>query len=181
MFKIFYCNNSLIVFDKSDKEFRTKYGNKFEQVSVIKDIENIDSVTKKLQKQYNCSEVVHDYKVKKKFHWKYFTPERIVEVKKKLSESLKQYVKTEEHKKNLSIGSKNKRNFLGKKHSEETKKRYAEKRKTWDPINGRKWMHNPYTGEEKRGFELLPGMLWGRSPELGEFYKSSPVHKKPKS
>jgi hypothetical protein len=171
MFRVFLIKDSLIVYDKSEKEFRQKYGNTYEQVSIIKDSDNIDKVTEKLLRQYNASEIELDFKVKKVFGWKLYDEQAKQEVFKKISKALKRYVKTEEHRRNLSAGCKHMKSFLGKKHTEETKLKMRVKHLGKDVIKGRMWMYNPITGEEKRGYELLPNMIWGRSPENRDNFK----------
>ena len=169
MFRVFLCDNKLYVFDKSEKEFRARYGNQYEQVSIIRDYDNIEAATDKLLKQYRVQEIILDCKIKRTYGWNYFSEEKQAEISAKISRALKRYIKTEEHKKNLSSGCKHFKSFLGKKHTERTKARIAFMRLGKDPIKGKRWMHNPYTGEEKRGHTLLPGMLWGRSPEAREY------------
>lgn len=172
MFRVFLFNNSLIVFDKSEKDFRQKYGNNFEQVSIIKDQGNIELVTDKILRQYKANEVVLDCKLKKKCSWQVWDEAMRINVAKKISSSLKRYIKTKEHRENLSIGCKHFKSFLGKKHTGDTKARIAFMRLGKDNIRGKKWMHNPYTGEEKRDYTLQSGMLWGRSPEIKDYLRN---------
>ena len=166
MFRIYLVNKVLVVYDKSEKEFREKYGNSFEQISVVKDQDNIEPVTNKLKQTYKATDVLLDCKIKKKFGWKFWDKETQELIRKKISEALKNYEKTEEHRANLSKGLKHVKNFKGKKHTEETKARLAWANKGKNPIKNKKWMYNPITGEERRAEELLPGMIWGRNPEL---------------
>lgn len=165
MYRIYLINNQIIVFDKPEKELKEKYGNLFEQIGTVKDQDNIDSVANKLLLSYKASEIILDCKIKKKFGWKYWDDETKQLNRKKISESLKKYKKTDEHKKNLSKSAKNISRFAGKKHTEETKARQSWANRGRDPIKGKKWMFNPITGKEKRGYELEPGMHWGRNPE----------------
>ena len=169
MFRVFLLNNSLIVFDKSEKDFRVKYGNNFEQVSIIKNQDNIELATGKLLKQYRVQEVIMDCKLKKKCTWQVWDEETRINAAKKISNALKRYIKTREHRENLSKGCKHFKSFLGKRHTERTKARIRFMRLGRNNIAGLKWMHNPYTGEQRRGKELLPGMLWGRGPEAKDY------------
>lgn len=173
MYKVFLCNNQLILFDKSDKEFREKYGKNFEQVSIIKDHNNIDAVLEKLHKQYKL-EVVKDTTKRPWWGWYNLDEEGRKEVIRKRSESLKKYVKTEEHRASLSKTAKKYRHFAGKTHSEEFKARLSQRKKgVSSPTKGMKWMYNPDTGEETLGFELKEGYFWGRTPEFGDIHRGN--------
>lgn len=165
MYRIYLINNQVVVFDKPEKELREKYGNSFEQIGTIKDQDNIDLVTGKLAKTYNASDIVLDCKIKKKFGWKFWDKNTQELIRRKISEALKKYEKTEEHRANLSKGLKHVKNFKGKKHTEETKARQAWANRGRDPIKGKMWMHDPFTGKEKRGYELEKGMVWGRNSD----------------
>jgi len=168
MFKVFLYNKNLIVHDKTEKEFRQKYGNNFEQITIIKDVSNIDIVCEKLSKQYKA-EIVKDFYIKKKIGWKYWSDELKEQIRENISYSLKRYKRTKEHSESISRYRKGKSIFHGQQHSEHTKKLISFARKGKDPIQGRKWMHNPFTGKERRGFQLEDGMVWGRSPEAAEY------------
>ena len=76
MFKLFFHNNTIVVYNQSDKEFKAKYGSSFEQIAVVKDDSNLTPVINKMKKQYRTEEVILDYKIKKKMGWKYFTEEQ---------------------------------------------------------------------------------------------------------
>jgi len=170
MFRVFLHHDNLIVFDKSEKEFRQKYGNQFEQVTIIKDQDNIDSVTEKLKRQYNCKEIVKDCKIKRKFGWSHFSQAIKEKIRLHNSIALKRYVKTKEHGENVSKAKKGKPGkFIPR--SAKTRKLISivKKKNAVDPIKGRKWMHDPITGKEKRAYELEEGMVWGRSPEASEY------------
>lgn len=174
MFRIYLLNNKLYVFDKSEKEFRAKYGTNFEQISVVKDQDNIDSVCEKLLKQNNASEIIKDCKIKKKFGWKYFSDEVKDRIRKSISVASSRYIKTKEHGEAISRAKKGKKTH-SLPHSEHSKKliSYVKRMQKIDPIKGRKWMHNPITGEERRDYELYEGMVWGRSPESREYTASA--------
>jgi len=168
MFRIFLFEKKLIVYDKSEKEFRQKYGTNYEQISSVKDQDNIDSACEKLLKQYNAQEVVKDCHIKKKFGWKWYSDEVKEKVSRNISIAMTRYKKTKEHGEAISKGKKGK-SIKGHPTSEHTKKLIAFSKKGFDPIQGRKWMHNPLTGQESRGYELKEGMIWGRSPEAKEY------------
>lgn len=169
MYRIFLVKKDFIITDLSEKDFKSKYATAYEQIGVFKELDNLELAIDKLIKTYKPFDIIHDYHIKKKWGWKYFSEEQREEYRKRISESLKKYKKTEEHKRNLSIACRNQKNFKGKKHSSTTKAQIAFARRGVDPIKGRRWMHNPYTGEEKRGFDLSPGMMWGRSPEAADY------------
>jgi hypothetical protein len=166
MYKVFLCDNKLILFDKTDKDFREKYGKNFEQVTIIKDYRNIDAVLDKLSRQYRL-EAVKDTTKRPWWGWYNLDEEGQREVNRKRAESLKNYVKTEEHRANLSKTAKKYRHFKGKKHSEEFKARLSQQRMgISSPTKGMKWMYNPDTGIETLSHELKEGHFWGRNPEF---------------
>lgn len=168
MYKVFLCDNKLILFDKTDKEFREKYGKNFEQVTIIKDHRNIDAVLEKISRQYK-KEVVKDTTKRPWWGWYNLDEEGQKEVNRKRAESLKKYVKTEEHRANLSKTAKKYKHFKGKKHSEEFKARLSQRKKgISSATKGMKWMYNPDTDHEALGFELKEGYFWGRKPEMRE-------------
>ena len=168
MYKVFLCNDKLILFDKTDKDFREKYGKNFEQVTIIKDHKNIDAVMEKLSRQYQ-KEVVKDTTKRPWWGWYNLDEEGQKEVNRKRAESLKKYVKTEEHRANLSKTAKKYRHFKGKKHSEEFKARLSQRKKgVSSPTKGMKWMYDPDTGLETLGHELKEGHFWGRKPEFSD-------------
>lgn len=177
MFRVYLIDKKLIVFDKTEKEFRQKYGNNFEQVTIIKDQDNIDQVTEKLSRQYKA-EVEKDCHIKKKFGWKYWSDEVKERIRHNISIAMSRHVRTKEHSEAISRYRKGKSIFEGQKHSNYSKKLIAFARKGKDPIQGRKWMHNPITGKEARGYELAEGMIWGRSPEASELTLAANAKKK---
>jgi len=168
MFRVFLLDKKLYVYDKTEKEFRLKYGNGYEQVSILKDQDSIDSVCNKLSKQYKTIEIIKDCKIKKKFGWTHFSEEIKNKIREYNSIAMSRYKRTKEHGEAISKAKKGK-SIKGHPTSEYTKKLIAFKKKGVDPIQGRKWMHNPITGEEKRGYDLLPDMVWGRSPEARDY------------
>lgn len=165
MYRIYFVDKKIVVYDKPEKEFKVKYGNCFEQISIVKDQDNIDNVTKKLLQQYKASEIILDCKIKKKFGWKYFTEEMKESNRKKLSEALKNKVRSQEHCKAISEGKKGMAFFTGKHHSQEAKEKISKGRQGRIINTGKKWAHNPITGHEKFVFELPEGYIYGRSPE----------------
>ena len=181
MFRIFLQKSNFVITDLTEKEFKIKYLGSYEQIGIFKELDNLEIAIEKLIKTYNPEDIIHDYHVKKKWGWKYFTEEQREDYRKRISESLKLYKKTDEHKKNLSDSCKSLRNHKGKKHTSLTKARIAFTRRGQDPIKGRKWMHNPYSGKESRGYELKPGMIWGRSPEASEYVLEARQRKKYKN
>lgn len=62
-----------------------------------------------------------------------------------------------------------------KPHTIESRKKYAESRKNWKPNVGRKWVHDPYTHEEKMISELSelpPGWYYGRMPAFKDWVRN---------
>lgn len=173
MYKVFLFENKLILFDKSDKEFREKYGKNYEQVTIIKDHDNINTVMEKLARQYKLETVI-DTNKRPWWGWYNLDEEGRKEVIRKRSESLKKYVKTEEHRANLSKAGKKYKHRLGKTHTPEARARIAQKRLGISSgTKGKKWMYNPDTGEETLGFELKEGYFWGRMPGFGDIHKGN--------
>lgn len=165
MFRIYLIDKKIVVFDKPEKELKVKYGSSFEQISVIKDQDNIDSVTKKLQQQYRASEIILDCKIKKKFGWKYFDDELRKSISQKISNAKKGKPHSEAHKKALGESRKGIAVFAGKKHTDDAKKKISKGRQGRIINTGKRWAHNPVTGQEKFVFELPEGFVYGRSPE----------------
>lgn len=170
MLRLYLVQDKIYITDKTEKEFRVDH-KMYEQISILKNADNVDIILDKIIKQYKPKDVIRDYTVKMKFGWKYWSPEIQEKIRVKISESLSKYKKTDEHKRKLSLAARKYRHFAGKRHTPETKAKIAFKRMGRNPIGTRRWMHNPITGEEKRGYVLLPQMLWGRSPENVNFFR----------
>lgn len=165
MFRIYLTNNRIVIYDKSEKEFRQQYGTIFEQVGIVKDYDNIEPAAKKLQVQYRAEDIVHDYKKKRIGVLTMLSPEKKAEVIEAIREGNKRYKRTPEHCKNISLAKKGRAFFAGKKHSQKTRSMISQRRKGV-PINtGRKWYHNPSTGEERLVLEPIEGWYPGRCPE----------------
>lgn len=82
---------------------------------------------------------------------------------------VKGYKPTDEHKKKLSEAAKKRKpNFLGHKHSEETKKKWSELRK------GKNWMGRKFTDEEKIMLSKRNSHYWlGKKKSLESRMKQS--------
>jgi len=171
MFKLFFHNNTIVVYNQSDKEFKAKYGTSYEQIAVVKDDSNLTPVINKMKKQYRTGEVILDYKIKKKMGWKYFTEEQKLLYRSMMSKTRAGRPLSEHQKKRISEGKTGKRgNHTGKRHSKNTRNVMALRATGHKRNVGKKWCYDPMTGKEYRKEVLPEGMLWGRNPDL-EFGK----------
>jgi hypothetical protein len=169
MYRFILQGKKIYVFDKTDKEFRDKYGNAFEQIGVVKDRDSIDPVKEKLQKQYRAEEVIMDCYLKRKCGWKYWSEETKAMVRQKMSEAKRNKTLSEYQRMRMSEAKKGQpNNHAGHKHSETTKNIQALRRKGVKTRQGMKWCHNPITKQESAAYEnaLPEGFVWGRSPDL---------------
>lgn len=164
MLRVFLLNNEKIyITDKTEKKFKAKFGNMFEQISVVKDMHNIYIVQEKLSKSYKKEVIIDIYPTR--LFWGLVSEEKVKEIGKLISERHKGVPKSKEHRAKLSEAGKNYRNRAGKKHTEEAKARIGWKRRGIGTTTGKRWMYNPTTDKEKLGHILLEGFYWGRSAE----------------
>jgi hypothetical protein len=167
MYKLFFCDKRIVIYDRPDKEFKAKYGSSFEQVAVCKDDSALTIIADKMKRQYKAIDVVYDCHIKRKWGWKYFTDEqkeayRVVMRQKKLGKPL-----SDHQKKRISEGKTGKRgNHTGKSHNENTKAVMSLRKLGHKSNTGRRWCHDPVNGEERMAFELPIGFVWGRNPAL---------------
>jgi len=166
MIRIYLVGQALVCFDKGESEFKSKYGRNHEQVGIIKDTSNLQTVLEKLQKQYRTTELVKDVHIKRRFGWCYKTEEQKAATRQKMSEvklgrPRRQWVKDK-----ISEARKGKGNFTGKKHSAYAKKAIAFSRRGKNPVEGKRWCHDPITGKELRSTELPKGFIWGRDKSV---------------
>jgi len=143
---------------------------KHEQIQSTKDYDNIDKIVDQLKRTYKDCSIDRRVKVKRQFGWKYWSDETKEKSRKAISRSLTGLLKSEEHKRAISLARKGKGNFTGKKHTDYTKALLSHARRGKDPIKGKRWCHNPLTGEERRLYELIEGFTWGRSPEIKDYF-----------
>jgi hypothetical protein len=61
MLRVFLFDRSFYVYDKSEKDFREKYGRSYEQVGIINDMDNLDPVLNKLTKTYRPVDIYFDF------------------------------------------------------------------------------------------------------------------------
>lgn len=169
MYRFILQGKKIYVFDKTDKEFREKYGTGFEQIGTVRDRDSIDAVKEKLVKQYRAEEVIMDCYIKRKSGWKYWSEETKAEVRKKLSELRRNRPLSELQIKRISEAKKGMpSNHAGHKHTETTKNIQSLRNKGMKLRLGSKWCHNPVTGKETtvKDGKLPEGYIWGRNPEL---------------
>lgn len=169
MVKVWFGQGKLIIYEGIDKDFKSKYGHSYEQIDVIKDKDNIEVVMERLNRSYK-GEWIHDYKVKKRFGWKYWSDELKEQIRRNISKAHSGKPRSEKWKKVRSENMKGKSIFKGQKHSEDTKRAIGLSRMGVDPIKGKRWCHDPATGQEKRVYELPEGYLWGRNPEVIQYF-----------
>lgn len=166
MHRLIQHQNSIIVYDKSDKEFRAKYGMMGEVLTYVKDQSNLTSVITKTKNQYKIDSVIMDCHIKKKFGWKYWSDDMKAHHRKLWSELKTGVPKSEYQRRRISEGKKGKRgNHSGHLHTNTTKNIISLRAMGHKRNVGMKWCYDPYTGRERRGKELIPGYIWGRNPE----------------
>lgn len=164
--RIYLVDRQLICFDKGETAFKQKYGNRYEQVGIVKELSNLQAVISKLSKQYNISDLVQDVHVKRRVGWCYHSEEKKAEIRQKMSDvrigrPRRQWIKDK-----ISAGMQGKANHKGKKHSAYAKKAIAFSRKGKNPVKGLRWCHHPITGKELRASELPEGFIWGRDKSV---------------
>lgn len=168
MYKLFFTDKRIVVYDKSDKEFRAKYGPSFEMVGSVKEDSSLTLVCERLKRQYNAHTVIYDCHIKNKWGWKYFTDEQKAYYRQRWSKTRAGRPLSEHQKKRISEGKTGKRgNHTGHTHSDVTKNIMSLRAMGHKRNTGSKWCYDPLTGVEKRSPVLLPGFVWGRNPELG--------------
>lgn len=161
MYFFYLSQNSIII---------TEERLKLEQIQSTKDYDAIDPIIEQLKRNYRNHSIDRRVKVKKQFGWKFWSDESKLKARKNISRALTGLLKSEEHKRAISEARKGKGNFTGKKHTEYTKALLSHSRKGKDPIKGKRWCHNPLTGEERRLYDLVDGYVWGRSPEIKDYF-----------
>lgn len=166
MLRIFLLNSHIYVYDKTEKEFKDRYGPGYEQISIISNPDSLDQVLDKLRKTYKPKDVVFDFHRKKKFGWKYFDENMRAKIKDAMSKAHTGRKRDADHIAAISASRKGRGCFKGKTHSEDTKKVMSLKAKGHKRLVGLKWCHDPKTGKERRVTELPPEFRWGRNPEL---------------
>ena len=75
MYRSFLQNNSIIVAESTEKEFRQKYPGSYELIGSIAEYDNIEKVLARLKRDYRVTNVVNDFQTLRRFGWKYFTEE----------------------------------------------------------------------------------------------------------
>lgn len=170
MYRLILNNNKIIVYDKTDKEFRIAYCNdnsSHEQIGVVKESDNISPLVERMKKQYKVTEVVYDCHIKKKMGWKYFSEELKAYCRAKWSATRANRPLSDFQKKRISEGRIGKRNnHQGHFHSQNTKNIMSLRAQGHKRLVGRRWCHDPVTGKEQLVKELPEGYLLGRNPDL---------------
>lgn len=172
MYRLFLIDKNIIVYDKTEKEFKESYGNRYEQIFVVKDGHNIELIIDKLQKQYKANDIIYDCHIKKKFGWKYFSEEKKAEIRHKLSLARAGKPLSDLQKQRISEAKKGKpSNHTGHKHNTQTKIMMSLSAMGNKGSSGLRWCHDPITGKEKMKEELPEGYVWGRNPDV-EIHKN---------
>lgn len=151
-----------------DPYYNSKPENKLsELIGQIKDPKNIPTILEKYEKKYT---VKKEYNEKKFWSIHSLSSEQEQKRRRSISRAKSNQPLTLSHKMAISDSLKGRpSNFKGKQHTEYSKAIISSKRGDRDPIQGRRWCHDPLTGKEKRQFELPPGYRWGRTPEMNDW------------
>lgn len=175
MYRFILFEKKIYVYDKSDKDFREKYGKNFEQIGTVKDRDSIDTVAEKLSKQYKCTEIIKDCHIKRKSGWKYYSDELKAQIRESMSKTRRGKALTEQQKQSMSKSKLGKRsNNYGKKRPEVANNITSLRQLGNKAGLGTRWCHNPVTKKERMVREVLPeGFVWGRDPDL-EVHRTFP-------
>lgn len=166
----FYCYSDkkiIIVSDLAQEIVKKKYGYKFEILTSINDISSLELIKPRIQKSYPGFQITELFK-----KIKFFSEES----RKRISESKKGKPRDPLTRAKISAGLKGRSNFQGKKHTQETKSKMAEKKIGNDHAKDLVWAHNPRGDAETRVKTLkdIPkGFSKGRdyySTEPGLYY-----------
>lgn len=170
-----YCRgNTLRTDDRGDKLFFSDWGRDWERVGTIKDSGNYSAVIDRLKKQYNCTEVIEGCVVKKKWGWRYFTPEEKAKMVAAVKAANTGKVMSDATKERMAAAKRGRpSNALGSKKGAMSRALVSVARIGKNPVKGMKWAHCPNTGSEKRLHEnqLPVGWKWGRTPEIKDWLR----------
>lgn len=171
MYKLILFKGDMVVYDRADKDFRSKYGSMGEQVGVVKDDASISVIVERLKKTYAFNDIIYDCHIKKKTGWKYFTPEQkeLVRAKMRAAKLGKKYSQAQRDAMAAAkIGKRS--NFAGHQLSEQAKATMALRKLGNTHSRGTRWAHHVETFEEikiKAGAPLPPNFVYGRDPSKG--------------
>lgn len=169
---VYMRNKTLRTDDRGDKQFFQDWGRDWEKVATIKDSGNYTAVIDRLKKQYNCTELIEGCVVKKKWGWRYFTPEEKAKMVDAVKAANTGKVMSDETRAKMSAAKKGKpSNAKGSKKSNMGKALVAMARMGKSTVGGLRWCHHPMVGTEKRLRSLPEGWVWGRSPEVKDWLK----------
>lgn len=174
MYRFFLQNNSIIVAESTEKEFRQKYPGSYELVGSIAEYDNIEKVLSRLKKDYRVTNVINDFQTLRRFGWKYFTEELQSYLREAFRKAKLGKPRPLSSNQKTSRTMKGKSNFQGKRHTPMTKIMIASSRYGRNPVKDMRWFHEPYSGKEIRCSELdvPPGFVLGRSPEFKDYIKT---------
>jgi hypothetical protein len=165
-------NKTLVCYDKDVKAFRDIYGKVYELLDTLKDNRNIHDRIEQLRKTYKFVEILFDCKVGRKFGWRFFNDE----TKERIREGVRAYRTgrkwDSETKDKISRKRKGKGNH-NTRHRLESRMMTSLSMKGNTNVKGLRWAYNPFTGKEKRVHDLPEGFVWGRSPEILDYFKPS--------
>lgn len=172
LINVYYRDKALRTDDRGDKLFFQEYGREWERVATIKDSHNYTAVIDRLKKQYNASDLYEGCVVKKKWGWKYFTPEEKAKMVSAVKAANTGRHFSEETRAKMSNAKKGKvSNAKGSKKTATGKALVAIARMGKSTVNGLRWCHHPLAGTEKRLRSLPEGWIWGRSPEVKDWLR----------
>ncbi len=121
---------------------KKKYGHRFEVLNSVKDKEAVGVIQTRLLRSYPNHTVIEWYKAERK--------PMSAETKKKISDSKMGRPRDEATRLKISLASKGRSNFQGKKHSEESKEKIAEAKIGNQHVTGKYWAHDPRSTKEAR-------------------------------
>lgn len=144
-FYYFQQERRLVVSDLAVDKIKSKYGYNYEILNSIKDKEHVDLIIQRIMKGYDIIDKVLFFHKKKEFSEEY---------RRKISEAKKGKKRSEEVKARISASRKGQKNFLGKKHTQETKNLMAIPKLGNDYSKDLTWVYDPRGNKEHRVKDL---------------------------
>ena len=169
---VYYRQNTLRTDDRGDKLFFSDYGRDWERVATIRDSHNYPAVIDRLKKQYNCTELLEGCIVKKKWGWRYFTPDEKAKMVAAVKAANTGKVMSDSTKSKMAAAKRGRpSNALGSRKGPMSRALVSVARIGKSTVAGKRWCHCPLTGKELRSSELPTGWRWGRTPELKDWLR----------
>lgn len=150
----------ILVSNINKETIKKRFGHQFEVLTSIKDLNALEIVLTRIQRQFPTFQIKRQVVTKVNF-----TPE----VREKLRKAKLGTKKPEEVKRKISLSRKGVGNFIGKTHKEESKRTTSLKLRGRKVVLGRRWVYNPKTGKESLVDGPVPeGCILGRDREVAE-------------